>query len=71
LRRGGDIARALALGADAVLAGRPLLYGLASDGERGARSVLAVFAGELDNAMTLLGASTVDELRASLSEATT
>jgi (S)-mandelate dehydrogenase len=70
-RRGGDIARALALGADAVLAGRPLLYGLASDGERGARSVLAVFAGELDNAMTLLGASTVDELRASLSEATT
>lgn len=69
LRRGGDIARALALGADAVLAGRPLLYGLASDGERGARSVLATFAEELDNAMTLLGASTVGELRAFLPEA--
>lgn len=69
LRRGGDIARALALGADAVLAGRPLLYGLASDGERGARSVLATFAEELDNAMTLLGASAVGELRAFLPEA--
>jgi (S)-mandelate dehydrogenase len=69
LRRGGDIARALALGADAVLAGRPLLYGLASDGERGARSVLATFAEELDNVMTLLGASTVGELRAFLPEA--
>lgn len=64
IRRGGDIAKALALGASAVLAGRPLLYGLASRGEAGARSVLATFAAELDNAMTLLGAPTVSHLRA-------
>ena len=62
VRRGTDIARALALGARAVLAGRAPLWGLAVDGEAGARHVLALLQAEFLNAMTLLGCRTPDEL---------
>lgn len=63
-RRGGDVAKALALGAKAVLVGRPVLWGLAVAGEQGARTILDTFNAELLQAMTLLGATHIHELNA-------
>ena len=56
VRRGTDVAVALALGAQAVLVGRPALWGLAWDGEAGARRALEMLADELRLALALLGA---------------
>jgi isopentenyl diphosphate isomerase/L-lactate dehydrogenase-like FMN-dependent dehydrogenase len=55
VRRGSDVVTALALGARAVLVGRPVLYGLALDGEKGVRHVLELFRAETENALALLG----------------
>lgn len=55
VRRGSDVLKALALGARAVLIGRPYLYGLAVNGEAGVTSVLNVLRSELDLAMSLAG----------------
>lgn len=63
IRGGVDVLRALALGADGVLAGRPLMWGLAAGGEAGARRVLDLFAAELRDAMGLAGCATVAEAR--------
>lgn len=62
IRRGSDVAQALALGADAVLVGRAMLYGLAAGSEAGAARALAILADEL----ALLGRPTVDALDASI-----
>ena len=61
-RRGGDVAKALALGAQAVLLGRPPVYGLASDGRAGVAAVLALLRQELERTMTLLGAACVADI---------
>jgi isopentenyl diphosphate isomerase/L-lactate dehydrogenase-like FMN-dependent dehydrogenase len=58
VRRGTDVVTALALGARAVLVGRPALWGLACGGEEGARRVLALLQEEVRLALTLLGAPT-------------
>ena len=63
-RRGGDVAKALALCAKAVLLGRPVLWGLAVAGEQGVRTILETFNAELLQAMTLLGATRLHELNA-------
>jgi isopentenyl diphosphate isomerase/L-lactate dehydrogenase-like FMN-dependent dehydrogenase len=55
IRRGVDIAVALALGADAVLLGRPTAWGLAAAGAAGAERVLRILAEELELALALLG----------------
>jgi 4-hydroxymandelate oxidase len=55
IRRGTDVLKALALGARAVLIGRPYLWALAADGERGVRRVLDLLRGELELAMALAG----------------
>ena len=55
VRRGWDVAKALALGADAVLVGRPVLSGLARGGEAGATAVLEQILAELDSSLALLG----------------
>jgi len=57
IRRGADVVRALALGARAVLAGRAPLWGLAVDGEAGARDVLRILQSEILNALQLVGAT--------------
>lgn len=59
VRRGTDVLRALALGARAVLIGRPVLWGLALAGEQGATAVLETLRRELDLAMALAGCPTI------------
>ena len=55
VRRGTDVLVALALGARAVLVGRPALWGLAAGGERGALAVLELLRAEVELGLTLLG----------------
>jgi L-lactate dehydrogenase (cytochrome)/(S)-mandelate dehydrogenase len=62
IRRGTDLAKALALGVTAGLIGRPQLFGLAVAGEAGVAHVLEIYRRELDLAMGLLGAASVREL---------
>ncbi|MFI1970719.1 aminotransferase [Streptomyces cinnamoneus] len=59
VRRGVDVLAALALGADAVLLGRPVLDGLAVDGASGVARVLDILVGELTDAMSLSGLGSV------------
>jgi len=60
VRRGGDAVRALALGADAVLLGRPYVYGLALGGREGVEAVVENFLADLDLTVALAGATDVD-----------
>jgi 4-hydroxymandelate oxidase len=62
VRRGTDILKALALGARAVLLGRPVLWGLAAGGEAGVATALRLLRNELDLAMALAGAPTVADI---------
>ena len=62
VRRGLDIAIALALGARGVLVGRPILWALAAAGQPGVERVLAILAEEFTIAMALLGTPTVDSI---------
>ena len=62
VRWGSDVLKALALGARAVLLGRPILWGLAVDGEAGVRAVLELVRGELSRAMALSGARNLREI---------
>ncbi len=62
IRRGTDVVKAVAIGADAVMLGRPILWGLAHGGEAGVQRVLEMMRAEFDLAMGLCGACSVDEL---------
>ncbi len=62
IRRGTDIVKALALGANAVLIGRPIFWGLTLDGEAGARAVLEILRDELAITMGMCGHATVATL---------
>jgi lactate 2-monooxygenase len=62
IRTGSDIIKALALGAQAVLVGRPYVYGLGLGGEEGVRHVLRALLAELDLSMALAGARTLADL---------
>ena len=66
VRRGTDVVKALALGARAVLVGRPILWGLAVAGEDGAYRVLELLKAEFDLAMALCGVRTVGEIERGL-----
>ena len=66
VRRGTDILKALALGASAVMVARPLIWGLAVDGEAGVSHVLALLRAEFENAMALTGCRTVAEITGAL-----
>jgi (S)-mandelate dehydrogenase len=61
-RRGGDVLKAIALGARAVLIGRAALYGLAAGGQAGASHALGMLRAEMDRTMMLLGCGSVAEL---------
>lgn len=62
IRSGADIAKALALGARAVLLGRPYVYGLAIDGEAGVRAVIRNMIAELDLTLALSGLTNIGQL---------
>ena len=61
--RGTDIAKAIALGADAVGCGKAYLYGLAAGGKEGVVKAIDILEDELERAMGLLGAASVQELK--------
>ncbi len=62
VRRGGDVLKALAMGARAVLIGRPYLYGLSADGQRGVERILDILRSEMARSLRLLGCASVSEL---------
>jgi L-lactate dehydrogenase (cytochrome)/(S)-mandelate dehydrogenase len=62
VRRGADIVKAMCLGADAVMVGRPCLYGLAVGGQRGVERVLDILRTEMETTMLLMGVGDVREL---------
>jgi pre-mycofactocin synthase len=62
VRRGGDVVKALALGARAVMIGRPYLWGLAADGQAGVENVLDILRAGIDSTLLALGRSSVAEL---------
>jgi len=62
VRRGGDVVKALALGARAVMIGRAYLWGLAANGQEGVENVLDVVRGGIDSALLALGKASVSEL---------
>jgi 4-hydroxymandelate oxidase len=62
IRRGTDVFKCLALGAAAVLVGRPAAWGLAAGGQEGVAAVLRILRDELDNAMALAGVPSVAEI---------
>jgi (S)-mandelate dehydrogenase len=61
-RRGTDVIKALALGANAAMTGRATLYGLAANGERGVERALEILTTEMDRAMGQLGCNSVADL---------
>jgi lactate 2-monooxygenase len=62
IRRGSDIFKALALGASAVLVGRPFMYGLACGGEEGVKKALQQIQDEFEVSMALAGAAAIQEI---------
>jgi pre-mycofactocin synthase len=62
VRRGGDVVKALALGARAVMVGRAYLWGLAANGQAGVENVLDILRGGIDSALLGLGRSSVHDL---------
>ncbi|RMI28832.1 pre-mycofactocin synthase MftD [Nocardia stercoris] len=62
IRRGSDVVKALALGADAVMIGRPYLWGMAAGGEQGVHNVLEILRQGIDSTLYGLGHSSVHDL---------
>jgi L-lactate dehydrogenase (cytochrome)/(S)-mandelate dehydrogenase len=62
VRRGGDVVKALALGATACLIGRPHLWGVAVAGEQGVARVLEIYRSEIDRVMALCGWDRLDQI---------
>ena len=62
VRRGIDVLKGIALGADLVAIGRPVLWGLAVDGADGVQRVLELLRDELSLAMALTGCRSIDEI---------
>jgi pre-mycofactocin synthase len=62
IRRGGDVVKALALGARAVMIGRAYLWGLAANGQAGVENVLDILRSGIDSALLALGHSSIADL---------
>lgn len=63
IRRGSDVIKAISLGADAVLLGRPYVYALASGGQAGVERLISSFIQEINVSMGLVGAATIEQLQ--------
>ena len=61
-RRGADVVKAFAVGARAVMVGRPWAYGLAAAGEPGVKRVLSILRDDVDRTLRLLGVSSITDL---------
>lgn len=66
IRRGTDVIKAIALGANAVLLGRPILWGLAQNGQEGVAHILSLLQAELLEAMALCGCATISSISTDL-----
>lgn len=66
IRSGADVLKAVALGADAVLLGRPYIWGLATAGAAGVAEVLRRLLADVDLSLALLGQSRIDQLNGSI-----
>lgn len=62
-RRGSDVLKGLALGASLVGLGRPILYGLAADGQQGVRDVVTAITRELKRILSTVGATNVRQVK--------
>jgi len=62
IRRGGDVVKALALGADAVMIGRAYLWGLAANGQAGVQNVLDILRSGIDSTLMGLGRASIHDL---------
>src|SRR5438105_3142669 len=62
IRRGPDVLKAIALGASAVLLGRPFAYALASDGEAGVRHVIRTLMADIDLTLALSGRTSMEDI---------
>jgi isopentenyl diphosphate isomerase/L-lactate dehydrogenase-like FMN-dependent dehydrogenase len=62
VRRGSDVLKALAVGADAVLLGRPYAYGLAVGGQEGVEAVVRHLMADTDLTLALIGGTTAHDL---------
>lgn len=62
VRRGGDVVKALALGAKAVMVGRPVFFGLGAAGEAGAERAIEILKKEIDRTLALIGRPTLADL---------
>jgi L-lactate dehydrogenase (cytochrome) len=65
VRRGSDIVKAIALGANACMVGRPYMYGLAANGTVGVEKIIQILQVEMDATMALMGRPTLESLDAS------
>ncbi|ETX12645.1 2-hydroxy-acid oxidase [Marinomonas ushuaiensis DSM 15871] len=65
-RRGTDIVKAIALGANGVLIGRPLLYALAAEGQTGATKTINILKKEVERTMAQLGCKTIYDINSSM-----
>ena len=63
IRRGSDVLKALAIGANAVFIGRPILWGMAAGGEKGVTKVLSLINDELKNAMIATGCMSIEDIK--------
>jgi L-lactate dehydrogenase (cytochrome) len=66
IRRGGDILKAICMGADAVLIGRAYAYGLMAEGREGVARAIAILKADLERTMALLGCHKLSDLNASI-----
>ena len=66
VRGGGDILKALALGANFVMLGRPLMYAIGADGAPGLRKILDVIKGELSTSLGLVGLNDIKQVSNSI-----
>lgn len=66
IRSGSDVIKALALGADVVLLGRPYIYGLAVGGEKGVMQVMKNLISDIDSTMANIGCTSISEIDCSL-----
>lgn len=62
IRNGTDVFKALAIGAQLVFVGRPVIYGLAVDGQKGVESIFGIIKEELDITMALSGVTDTREI---------